>query len=654
MIEFPNPDAKDLLPRMDAPSPHDELRLRRYMKGLLDDLNAFERMLVEGRFETGIRRIGSEQEMFLVDQNGSAAPVADAIIADCQRPELVNELARFNLEANLQPRSFGGSCLSDMHTELDELVAIADEGAKRQDARVLLTGILPTLTQRDLGLHNMTPKPRYADIDRATRAARGGQFHVVIKGRDELNVTHDNVMLESCNSSFQLHFQVAPNEFAELYNMAQVITGPVLAAAVNSPVLLGRRLWNETRVALFQHSVDARTRAEAARNVRPRVSFGDSWVHVSPLEVYRDNLARFRVLFVADPDDDPMAVLDAGGVPKLSSLCLHNGTVYRWNRVCYGQNGVVPHLRIENRVLPAGPTTLDEVANAAFYYGLMSGCTEVYSDIREHMHFDDAKNNFFRAARYGLEAQFEWVHGQTVSASELILDTLLPLAGAGLQKSGIDGRDIDRYLGVLEARVRKGRTGARWCLMSLRAMEGKGTNDQRHRALTQALVERQFSGDPVADWTLIDPEEAAHVDERRESYQTVGQIMSTDLFTVRPEDLVDMAVSIMDWEHLRHVPVENEEGMCVGILSHRTVLRMVARGEAKGVPVAVGSLMKKDPVTVTPETSTLDAIQLMRQAKVGCLPVCDDGGRLIGIVTESDLIDVANRLLESHLRGDRK
>ncbi|GJM22472.1 MAG: hypothetical protein DHS20C15_23870 [Planctomycetota bacterium] len=628
--------------------------MRRYMKGLLDDVNAFERMLEEERFETGIRRIGAEQEMFIVDDCMRPAPLAMEILADTERHELVNELARFNLEANLQPRVFGGTCLSEMEAELNELVALADSAARRLDARVALCGILPSLRQSDLGMKNMTPKPRYAEINRATTAARGGNFHVIIKGRDELDVSHDNVMLEACNTSFQLHFQVAPNEFAKMYNMAQAITAPVLAAAVNSPVLLGRRLWHETRVALFQHSVDARSRAEAARNVRPRVSFGDEWVRSSPSEVYRENIARFRVLFVADPDDDPQKILDAGGVPKLSSLCLHNGTVYRWNRVCYGQDGKVPHLRIENRVLPAGPTTLDEMANAAFYYGLMAGCTEEYGDITEVMQFDDARNNFFEAAQAGLEANFSWVGGEEVSAPKLILDTLLPLARQGLQGSNIEGRDIDRYLGTLEARVRKGRTGARWCLMSLRAMGEQGTNDRRHRALTQALVDRQFGGTPVSDWSLIGAEEVERMSEARESYQTVGQIMSTDLFTVRPEDLVDMAASIMDWEHLRHVPVEDDDGKCVGILSHRKVLRLVARGQAGAEPKAVSEVMKADPITVTPETHTLDAVQLMRSSKLGCLPVVDEQAKLVGIITESDLIGVAARLLDEHLRGERE
>ncbi len=639
---------------MTSTSPTDEILQRRYMQALLRDVHAFERMLEEERFETGIRRIGAEQEMFLVDECMRPSVVADAVLARIDRKELVNELARFNLEANASPRVFGGHCLADMEAELIELVAAADRGARDEGARILLTGILPTLRVGDLSLENMTPKQRYRQINDATCAARGGSFQIIIKGIDELELTHDNVMLESCNTSFQLHFQVAPREFAKLYNMAQAITAPVLAAAVNSPVLLGRQLWNETRVALFQHSVDARTTHEKARNARPRVSFGDSWVRESAAEVWRDNIARFRVLFVTDLEEDPDGVLDAGGIPELTALRLHNGTVYRWNRVCYGHDGKVPHLRIENRVLPAGPTILDEMANAAFYYGLMAACVEEYGEIHRHMMFDDAKANFFAAARHGLKAQFTWVGGETVPAKDLILERLLPMAREGLHASKIDADDVDRYLSVLEARVRGGQTGAAWFRHSLRAMTTEASRDVRDRALTQAMLDRQSMGEPVSSWELASDADLAGILERRDSFRTVGQFMSTDLFTVRPGDLVDLAASLMDWEHVRHVPVEDEQGRLVGLLSHRALLRLVSRGRRGdgSDPVAVKDIMKPAPVTVTSDTETLDAIAKMRNERVGCLPVVD-GGKLVGIITERDLIGVAARLLDEHLRGQR-
>jgi len=629
----------------------DDSLLRRYTQALLEDVRAFERMLDEGCFESGIRCIGAEQEMFLVDAGMHPAPKALEVLEAVGDDALVNELALFNLEANTPPRAFGGSCLAEMESDLRRLAGAADQAARDVNCRIMLTGILPTLRLSDLSLGNMTPKDRYFEINEATGRARGGKFDISIKGRDDLDVSHDNVMLESCNTSLQLHFQVGQGEFAKLYNMAQAITAPVLAAAVNSPLLLGRQLWDETRIALFQSSVDSRSVAERQRQVRPRVSFGDAWVKQSAAEVWRENITRHRMLFVADMKEDPMAVLDAGGIPEFTALRLHNGTVYRWNRVCYGHDGITPHLRIENRVLPAGPTIADEMANSAFYFGLMAGCTEEYGNVHERMSFEDARNNFFSAARHGLSAQFHWVDGEVISASKLILEHLLPLAAAGLDAAGIDKADSERHLGVLEARVISGRTGSDWVRRSLDAMGTAARVDTRHRTLVKVMIERQDTEQPVHSWDLAGPADLERVTDWSDSYRFVSQLMTSDVFTVRPGDLVDLAASLMDWEHLRHVPVEDDQGQLVGLLSHRALLRMVAKGARQDAePTAVRELMTSDPVTISSSSSTLEAVELMRAKNVGCLPVVA-AGRLVGIITESDYLAVAARLLDERL-GD--
>jgi CBS domain-containing protein len=515
------------------------------------------------------------------------------------------------------------------------------------DTRLLLCGILPTLHQSDLGLDSMVPKERYLLLNKVMCELRGGEFHTLIKGGDELQLMHDNVMLEACNTSFQVHFQVGPDDFASLYNLAQAITGPVLAAAVNSPVLLQHRLWHETRVALFQQSLDVRSKAKLQRGGRQRVSFGDRWIESSVLEIFREDIARFRVLLATDLDESPLEQLDRGESPPLRALCLHNGTVYRWNRPCYGVKDNQAHLRIENRVLPAGPTILDEIANAAFFFGLMASVGEEYGDITQVMNFDDARGNFLAAARYGLDANFRWTQGRQVPARELILEQLLPLARAGLQAKRIDEKDIDRYLGTLEERVVSGRTGAQWALDSLAAMPRDRSKDERHRALAAGMARRQFDAGPVHTWSL------ASLDEERDwrhSFRTVDQIMTRDVFTVHPEDVIDLAASLMEWEHLRRVPVEDNEGRLVGLLSQRDILRLVARDARPGRPLAVREVMRKDPITVTPQTRTLDAIETMRRHKVGCLPVVEDD-RLVGIVTEPDFIEIATRLLEEELRA---
>ena len=628
----------------------DDAELRAFMRAILADVHALEQVIARGMIETGVRRIGAEQEMFLVDKTLSCAPVSTQVLETANDPRLTTELAKFNLEANLSPQIFGGSCLRNLENELNDVIAVARKAAAAHDAKVVLCGILPTLRKPDLVMSNMTPLPRYFALNKAMHRMRGGQdFHVLIKGKDEFELTHDNVMLEAANTSFQVHFQSDAREFARLYNLAQVVTAPVLAASVNSPVLMSKRLWSETRVALFQHSVDTRMDGQRARNSRPRVGFGDRWVDDSVLEIFREDIARFRVVLSTALDEDPMESLRNGKAPELKALRLHNGTVYRWNRACYGIVDNVPHLRIENRALPAGPSVVDEVGNAAMFFGLMSALAEEYTDIRKEMDFDDAKHNFFSAARHGLDSRLTWIDGKTHEAPDLLLERLIPAAREGLLARGIDSSDVDRYIGVVEQRVRKQMTGSQWAIQSIAQMPTNAPRDSRSRALTNAMLEHQEAGEPVYMWEPAAFDKVRYV---RENYLTVGQFMTTDLFTVHPEDLVDLVASLMDWERIRHVPVE-KDGKLVGLISHRAVLRLVARGylDRQGTEkVAVREIMRSDPITVAPSTTTLEVLQIMRDHKVSALPVVDDN-KLVGIVTEHDLIAVSSRLLENYLRG---
>lgn len=633
--------------KIDVTAPPDDAQRRHFVRSLLEDVHALERMLEGGWIEEGVCRIGAEQEMFLVDRSFAPANKALAILERLQSSSYTTELALFNLEANLSPRVFTGACFAEMQEELDTLVDQARAAAELERTKIVLCGILPTLGKEHLGLDSMTPIPRYLQLNRIMVEQRGGRFQTLIKGTDELQTTHENVMLEACNTSFQLHYQVGAKDFSRLYNLAQVITAPVLAAAVNSPVLLRHRLWHETRVALFQQSLDTRSEHQASRGTRQRVSFGDGWVKGSILEVYRDDIARFRSLITTGSNESPLEMLERGEVPPLKALRLHNGTVYRWNRPCYGISEGKPHLRIEARAFPAGPSTVDEVANAAFYYGLMVALDKEYGDVTRRMSFDDAKSNFVAAARYGLHARFRWVDKQSVGADELILKSLLPLARKGLEARKIDTRDIDTYLGIVGERVKSGRTGSQWALDSLAQMGERGKATERFASLTAAMARHQAEHKPVHTWELARNEDRA---SERESFRTVGQIMTTDLFTVHAEDIVDLAASLMDWEHLRHVPVEDAEGRLVGLVSHRSLMRILARGQgASAHPVSVGEVMETEPLTVTPETSTLEAIELMRNNRIGCLPVVKDG-KLAGIITEHDFFEIAGSLLERWLR----
>lgn len=626
----------------------DEEELRVFTQALLRDVHALKRMLETGSIETGIRRIGLEQEMFLVDEMFRPAPVAVEALECITDPRITSEIGRFNLECNTDPLLFGGDCLSRMEGELNSLLNTVSEATTTLGARPVLTGILPTLRKSDLTLDNMVPAKRYHALNDALTRLRGGPYVLSIKGTDELRLTHDSVMLEACNASFQIHFQVGPEEFARMYNIALAATAPVLAAAVNSPLMLGRRLWHETRIAVFQQSVDTRQTMPEDREVAPRVSFGRDWVHDSVLEIFQEDISRFKVILGREIDEDPFAAMEAGRAPALKALQLFNSTVYRWNRACYGvgPDGAA-HLRIENRVLPAGPTVLDEVSNAAFWFGLVSSLVNEGSDIREKISFDVVRTNFVAAARHGLDAQLEWMNGETYTAQDLICGQLIPLAEIGLEAGGIDRADIDRYLGTIRERVQRRRTGARWLLGSLASMDQEGTLEERMAALVAAMVDRQDSGRPVHEWEEATLGEGGGL---KPSYMRVEQYMVTDMRTVNEDEPIDLVANLMDWNHLYHIPVEDNDHRLVGLVSHRPLLRFLASDEARRAdgPIATREVMARDLITVGPSTGTLEAIDLMRKHGISCLPVVQDD-RLIGLITEHDFMRVARVLLEEML-----
>ncbi len=630
----------------------DEQKSQTFMKALLEDLSALAWMLKNDCIESGITRIGAEQEMFLIDRYLRPAPVSLEVLKHAHDARLTTEIARFNLEANLTPLKLENDCFTRMQQELATLIDLARNSAATQGADVLLSGILPTLQKSDLTLDNLTPVARYHELDRGVIGLRGGPLSIHIKGLDELYLTHDNIMMESCNTSFQVHFQSNPKDFANHYNVAQAITAPVLAVAVNSPVLFGQRLWQETRVALFQHSTDERSRPQLARNQPTRVNFGDRWLEKSVIELFQDQIVRFRPIMISEADDNPFEVLARGETPLLSALRMHNGTVWRWNRACYGVTEGVAHLRIENRALPSGPTILDEIANAAFFSGLMVALPQAYDEISKRMVFDDAKMNFFRAARHGLDAQFQWIDGQSLSATSLILDQLLPLARQGLSSSRVASGDIEKYLGIIEERTRCGQTGARWIMKSLSENGNSASKDADRRRLTAAMLVNQRQGQPIHRWPIIRNAESG---EWEHGYRTVGQFMSTDLFTVKPDDLINLAATVMDWRHIRHVPVEDQEGRLVGLITHRGLIRLLNNGKRAGEPnpLTVREIMVENPVTVSPSTPSLAAIELMRTNHIGCLPVVEDG-QLVGIVTSYDFLEASARLFKQHLANDRE
>ncbi len=622
----------------------DEERVRRFSRALLDDLRTLETMCATDAFERGVRRIGAEQEMFLVDRTGRPAPLALDLLRVLADPAFTTEIGLHNLELNLAPSVFGPGCFHVMEAQLEDALGRARAAAHGLGGDILLAGILPSIELTDLVLDNLTPLPRYHELNRIITTLAGGTLRTLIEGRDNLQVSLDNVVLESCNTSFQVHLQVDAEEFPRFYNIAQLVAGPMVAAAANSPILLQHRLWHETRIPAFEQSIDIRSATNRMRDTWQRVSFGEGWVNDSVVELFQDQVARHRVTMMGDTGEPSRAQLERGEAPALRALCIHNGSVYRWNRPCYGVTDGRPHLRIEHRPLPSGPTILDEVANAALFLGLLLGVARAYGDVRTRFQFGDVRSNFLAGARYGLNAMFQWEAGMTVPARTLIAEHLVPLAHEGLASVGVPQEERDRYLGVIEARARGGRNGAMWTLEAFEALSDIRSRGVRSQVLTQAIMRRQWTGQPVHEWTLPTPEERGAWTER---FQRVAQVMSTDLFTVGPDDLVDVAASMMQWKRIRHVPVEDAQGLLVGFVSYRSLLKLVAEGRA-GQPVPVREIMHAEPVTVGPGESCLGAMRLMQEKGVGCLPVVHEG-RLVGIVSERDFLPVARALFEEAL-----
>ena len=629
----------------------DQKQMQHFVRQLLSDVEALEFMLDNDWFESDIMRIGAEQEMCIVDKDTfKPACINMEVLEKMKDWEWVTtELAQFNLETNLTPLEFVGNCLSELEKENAEGLEKIRHVLKDFNAEVVLTGILPTLRKFDLDMKNLTPKPRYLALMESIKehSLRGEEhFELRLDGIDELHIRHDSPLLEACNTSFQVHLQVAPKDFVKMYNISQMLAAPMISIAANSPMVFGRRLWHETRIALFQQSLDTRTSHEHLRERSPRVSFGKDWLHESILEIYKEDIARFRVLLGDVIEEDSLELVAKKITPKLRALQIHNSTVYRWNRPCYGisPNGK-PHLRIENRVLPAGPSVVDSTANAAFWLGLMIGFANKYDDVRKVISFEDIRDNFDKAAKFGFDTKYTWFHDKKVGPRELILEELLPIAREGLQSRGVDEADISKYLGIIEERAKHHMTGARWQLRAFTKLVKEVTVDEAVTTMTSAIVKNQWQQKPVHTWELP---EADALETYHPSKLFVEEFMQTDLFTVQRDDIIEFVAQMMDWRKIRYMPVENAQGKLVGLITSRLLLRHYTHSSKllKKTQMTVNDIMIASPKTVTPKVTLLDALNIMRESRIGCLPVVNDENELIGIITEMDYLRISVRLME--------
>ncbi len=604
---------------------------KKFVYHLLNDVKALEKMVQDDLFEKGIQRIGAEQELCIVNKNYRPSFNAIKILDKLNDPHFTTELALFNLEINLDPFELKEHCFSKIEDQLSVYIKKVQQVADEFDHdKIVLSGILPSLKKKDLIFENMTPLERYTILNEILRNIRGGKFKLRIRGVDELIIKHDSILFEACNTSFQVHLQIGLDEIIDKYNWAQAIAGPVLSIMSNSPLLMGRELWSETRIALFQQSVDLRNTSYLLREQKPRVSFGNDWIKKSIVELFTDDISRYTPLITSNFEEDSLKVLEKGIRPELRALNLHNGTLYKWNRLCYGVDNNVAHLRIENRYIPSGPSIKDEVANALFWVGVMQGMPEEYKNIWEKIPFNDARGNFINAARTGINTYFNWF-GEGISAKRLVKKILIPMAKKGLKKSNVNSKDIKYYLNIIEKRVDKNVTGSKWMVRSSRKLRESVSKDVSCLLLTYHLYKNQQTNKPVHQWDLAD----ANSSSLSKKFDKLYKVMTTELFVVNEDDLVELVAKIMEWKNIHHLPVVNKFNKIIGIIS-KSNLAGIDFLKKKDRMIVAKDIMIRKVVAVDPETLVEDAREIMKLNNIGCLPIIESG-ELIGIFTKNDL-----------------
>ncbi|MBW3619596.1 MAG: glutamate--cysteine ligase [Actinobacteria bacterium] len=476
---------------------------QRYREKVKQCLAALRRMLDADAFELGRKLIGVEVEFYVVDSDGCPMNINDELLDLIESTDFQTELAQFNIEFNLAPHKLVGSVFREIEEELSTSYGFSARRAEQLHAHVVMIGIMPTLNDLHITEQNLSTNPRYHLLNEQILEARGEDLIVDIEGPEKLALRTNSITMEAAATSVQLHLQVSPEGFGRTWNAAQAGSAAQIAVGCNSPFFLGKELWRETRIALFEQTIDTRTEELAAQGVRPRVWFGERWID-NVTDLFDENVTYFNALLPLLEDEDPDEVLDRGDVPHLKELTLHNGTIYRWNRPIYAVARGKPHLRVENRVLPAGPTIVDTVANAAFYYGLVRGLADLDEPIEEQLSFTAAADNFRASSRDGIDAMLFWPGVGVVPASELILRTLLPLAHAGLDAWRVDPGDRDRYLGIIEQRCLKRMTGARWQVLTFRHLYEveELERDEALIEMTRRYMRHMRSNEPVHTWEL--------------------------------------------------------------------------------------------------------------------------------------------------------
>ncbi len=472
---------------------------------LYECLSALKTQIRSPDFGLSHPMLGAELENYIVDSKGEVLPLNKEIIQAAGSDNYTVELNKFNLEVNFDPLPLNSSAFSSLQSAMTHNLASLDLVASEFGASIVPTGILPTLRHSHLTPQYMTDYARYRGLSKFLLNMRGENFHVHIRGEDEIKLTSSHVALEGANTSFQYHLMVKPEEFADCFNVTQLVTPLLLAVSANSPILLDKMLWDETRIALFKQSIDSRVRNGFNWRQPARVTFGHGWVREDAWEIFAETVALYPPIFPILSDENPMSVIKAGGVPKLEELCLHMGTTWPWNRPVYSGNDG-GHVRIEMRALPAGPSVIDMCANAAFATGLVMGLKSSIRDFLAVMPFQFAEYNFYRAAKNGLDASIIWTRPSNHQLVELpiveVIREMLPIAERGLLSIGIAPQEAKSYLSIIEARLDKMRTGARWQRAMVKILEEKYGRTEACSKMFTHYMDFQKTTAPVSDWEL--------------------------------------------------------------------------------------------------------------------------------------------------------
>jgi len=477
---------------------------RRYREKVRRCLDVFARMLTESHFDFERPLTGLEIEFNLVDDDQNPAMRNAEVLNAIANDDFQTELGQFNIEINVAPRSLAGASVDELERELRASLNDAEQRSQGLGAHIVMIGMLPTLTPEHLTADAISANPRYALINEQIFAARGEDLHISIDGPERLSTYADTIAPEAACTSVQFHLQVSPQGYADTWNAAQCLGGVQLALGANSPFFFGKELWRETRVAVFEQSADTRPDELKAQGVRPRVWFGERWI-TSIFDQFEENVTYFPALLPICDDEEPAEVLARGDTPRLGEMRMHNGTIYRWNRPVYDVYQGQPHLRVENRVLPAGPTVVDVLANGAFYYGLLRVLAEQDRPVWSQMSFAAAEDNFYAGARHGINAKIYWPGLGEVPATELVLRRLLPLAHEGLSAWGVDSSVADRLLGIIEQRCITHTNGAEWQARTFHSIDDEKQPLDRSYALREMLrryVEHMHSNEPVHTWQV--------------------------------------------------------------------------------------------------------------------------------------------------------